>query len=679
MTTIKGFLQDCPAGQWNVGIGDGKEALQPNITVSVATEEEVETCRVDLEREAAHKVKGSQAVRIAGATGMNAALINGIYEPTEEMSDQVTVFRKVDDEDMWLEYIAFHKGWQLVSTANKGTNAYFANCDVHVKCLPQDCPVGQWNVCIDGELVIQRSVAISLASDEEVEAYRLEREREAAHEVKGSQAVRIAGVKGLSAPIINGVYKPSLEMSNNVTVFCKVDDEGVWLEYRPNSKQWQVTSVDNKGTDRRYASCTVPAKGLPQDCDARQWQVIAHGASAPQPGITITVVSDEEAQSYCLEIEQEAAREVKGSQAVRIAGATGPNAGMIDGIYVPTDEKSANVTMYVKAGDRSMWLEYHSPHKEWQVKEAEDIGTNNKIAYGRVNAKALPQDCPLRRWRVDPGPDTSGFGSQPAITISVVSDEEVEAYRADVEREAAREVKGSQAIRIAGVKGLNAVDINGVYQPDEIEMSDNVTVYTKMGNRGMWLEYHSSSKEWQMMRGTVCKSIRTCLASCAVPVKGLPQDCPVGQWQVLVDGTLHVQRTVTLSLASDEGVEAYRLEVEQKDGPEVKGSQAVRIEGATGMNAVAVNGIYEAMSEMSGSVTMYAKAGDRSMWLEYSPVSKQWQVKSAANKGTEISFAYNAVPAKGLPESCFPHRWRVLVDDAFHLQRTVTISVVSKN
>ena len=169
-------------------------------------------------------------------------------------------------------------------------------------------------------------------------AYLAEVEREAARVMKGRQCVRIAGAKAAS---INGMYKPTDELCGNATVYNKVGDHGKWLEYNADLMQWQLKPTTAKGTAICWANCTVPTKCLPQNCHIGLWQVSDHSATwGPQPAVTISVVSQKEVDAYLAEMERETARVVKGSQHVRIAGATGAKADEINGLYKPTDELS---------------------------------------------------------------------------------------------------------------------------------------------------------------------------------------------------------------------------------------------------------------------------------------------------------------------------------------------------
>ena len=131
----------------------------------IASKEDVEAYLAEIEEEAARVVKGTCCVRIVGATGMFAASVNGIYEPTDEMCGNATVYRKTGDDTMWIEYHASSRSWLVKPTANKGSNLCYARCAVHIKCLPRECPQREWHVALDGNLVSQLDVTISLIEE----------------------------------------------------------------------------------------------------------------------------------------------------------------------------------------------------------------------------------------------------------------------------------------------------------------------------------------------------------------------------------------------------------------------------------------------------------------------------------------------------------------------------------
>jgi hypothetical protein len=153
-------------GQWKVfDDGSGKYVPQASITVSIVSQAELEAHKAAIAAEAARQVVGTKHVRLAGATGGAAMAVNGVYEPTSEVSSGgVTVYRKVGDADLWLEYLAGAGQWQVKRTASKGKNACSAYCAVPAKCLPEACPVGQWQVGDGTKFTTQASITMSIVS-----------------------------------------------------------------------------------------------------------------------------------------------------------------------------------------------------------------------------------------------------------------------------------------------------------------------------------------------------------------------------------------------------------------------------------------------------------------------------------------------------------------------------------
>ena len=706
--------EKCPAGCWQV-FDVTEWGLQPAVTISEVTQGDVDAFLAEVQSEAAHVVKGSQHVRFTGAMGSNAGDINGVYRPTEELCGNISVYRKVDDDDMWLEYNPALKQWQVKPTISKGKDGGWAICAVPVKCLPEKCAPGQW-VVADGDMFYpQPAITISEVTQGEVEAYLTDAGREAALVVKGSHNIRIAGATGPTADDINGIYKPTEELCGNATVYVKADDGDLCFEYNTSCKQWQVKCTGDKGTCDGYACCGVPAKCLPEECPLGKWRVYDGRNFSPQPAVTITVqhdngdavsADDDDAKPKAAATKVEsglAAAPIAGigttnsvaSGGVRIVGAMGPNAGRINGIYEATTELSGDIAVYVKVGNGDMWLEYRDALKEWQVKPTAFKGEDVGLSFCAVPAKCLPERCPAGQWQIRVNEKCVLL---PAIAISVVTQEEVDAHRSKVEEEDARVVNGSHDITFSGATGIYADDINGVYKPT-LEFCDNATVYVKVGDGKMWLEYNASSKHWKV-KSTVHTGKNGSLAFCAVPGKCLPEECPRGKW-IVGDGTKWVpQHAVTISVRhynndavrpdDDDEAKPKAAAMKVESGAQTASvgitghfktsvsSGGVRIVGAMGPHAGRINGIYEATNELSGDLPIYAKVGDPYFCLEYRADRNQWQVKSTAHKGKGGCLAFCAVLFKCLPEGCPAGQWQICVNDNDISLPAIVIAVVSQ-
>ena len=99
-------------------------------------------------RAVAHDNARAEPVFISGATGVNAARINGVLEPTEEKGvDGRVLYRKRGDGSMCMEH--FGGKWQVKAVSSKGT----AGCYAYVQggCALAACTSRQWTVSFDGE------------------------------------------------------------------------------------------------------------------------------------------------------------------------------------------------------------------------------------------------------------------------------------------------------------------------------------------------------------------------------------------------------------------------------------------------------------------------------------------------------------------------------------------------
>ena len=85
---------------------------------------------------------------ISGATGFNAAGINGLFEPTQEKgADGRVLYVKRGDSSMCMEHIAGM--WQIKPVSSKGTDNCFAN--VEGGCAADACTSRQWMVSFDNK------------------------------------------------------------------------------------------------------------------------------------------------------------------------------------------------------------------------------------------------------------------------------------------------------------------------------------------------------------------------------------------------------------------------------------------------------------------------------------------------------------------------------------------------
>lgn len=86
-------------------------------------------------------------VVIAGAWGLMAGNINGIYEATGEVVDKVTVFRRIDggDDEIYLYYCKLSERWKISDRNGRRTKKYFAyQVSIFGKMLPHEVVERPW-------------------------------------------------------------------------------------------------------------------------------------------------------------------------------------------------------------------------------------------------------------------------------------------------------------------------------------------------------------------------------------------------------------------------------------------------------------------------------------------------------------------------------------------------------
>jgi len=206
------------------------------------------------------------------------------------------------------------------------------------------------------------------------------------------EGVRISGATGTNAFVVNGVYEVTDEISGGMPVYKKQEGEQ-WLEYHVSKSRWMAKDLKDKGQDKYVGyACVACALGvLPDKASRGTWQVV-DGVSWPsQASLVVTPVSAAEvaAEAAALLAACPLAR-AEATYAVRISGATGTNADVVNGVYEVTDEVSGGMPVYKKqAGDMWLqrghqWLEYHFSKNRWMLKREADKGQEKYIGYACV-------------------------------------------------------------------------------------------------------------------------------------------------------------------------------------------------------------------------------------------------------------------------------------------------------
>lgn len=111
------------------------------------------------------------SVTLEGATGSRAHRVNGTFEPTDEVQNDMPVYRMREDDDIWMELVHGNSGWRwyIKPTNEKGPNSSvcFAYKNVNIKNinLPHLCTENSWNVYGGTSFGIQSVTCVLNPSD----------------------------------------------------------------------------------------------------------------------------------------------------------------------------------------------------------------------------------------------------------------------------------------------------------------------------------------------------------------------------------------------------------------------------------------------------------------------------------------------------------------------------------
>lgn len=200
------------------------------------------------------------SVEIKGATVDRSKYVNGIFEPTDETCNDMPVYRRKGDSDTWLEMVKTNAGswrWYVKPTKEKGPGSsicfgYGASKDI---CFPQNCDQEGWFCYDDKKFQNEKCISCTLCDSsiplpqfmidleaksregfqEKLDFLEQEKRREAK---EGS--ILIEGATVDRAKYVNGIFEPTTETCNGMTVYQKKGDPETWLEVvKTNAGSWR--------------------------------------------------------------------------------------------------------------------------------------------------------------------------------------------------------------------------------------------------------------------------------------------------------------------------------------------------------------------------------------------------------------------------------------------------------
>ena len=561
----------------------------------------IQTINVD------EKVDKAVPIRISGATGPNAHLVNGCYVPCPvEIRNGFPTYQQMEDPDMWLCYQSSSKIWSVKKFQDKDKTSSFGYVSSDPATYPHLCADAVWNIWDSKNWQKQSSVKVTC-------------------KFIYSSPIEISNCTGNSyEEILNGVFLPEKNLHGNFSIY-KHKDCDTCLLYDDEVKQWQFkTRIRSSGEQIVfcYASCPVPM--LPQDLNPNAWHVTTKnfggGLTAnwvPIGPFTMKVISD------VLDV----------SRSVSITKCTGVKAEIMNGIFHPTTETSANYPIYQKSSNPDVWL-VRSDVKNWNIKKTEHKSTTLAEAYCNNSPPTLPElhHKSEKYWHCYENGKWVQHEDIRCLTYIEL-----------------------KPVIISGATGLNAELINGHYLPN-----GGLRSYISTITKDLFIHYNEKQKQWNITRNpdhTANDDTPLAFVSCIV-CKSLEE---ISHPWISTDPSHMPLPRVTVTVTTFSNV-----------------AKAVQITGATGKNKDLINRVFYVTDEVNeGSAVYRSREADKDVVLVCSKANngaRTWAIRTYTDRNTNNSFCYGSDLYHCTPN--FVTKWWIWTGAKWDAQANVDCSII---
>ncbi|RYH20274.1 TIR domain-containing protein [archaeon] len=221
------------------------------------------------------------SLHLLDTTGPRTALINGLYDPTDEVYDNMLVYKRrevtndPDGNDIWIEYCAPMKTWQLKRTGDRGSPKAYATLVATAPQLLQDnAQAEKWSVFDTNkkEWLTQPQLKC----------------------LPIIHSLFVLGATGSHAEHINGQFEPVDRTYHDMPLYKKktanATDTPVWIEYNRNLRSWQVKGEKDRGQNKAWAYLTVSVVLRVEECRG-VWEVFDTDLKwQPQPDMHVVAI-----------------------------------------------------------------------------------------------------------------------------------------------------------------------------------------------------------------------------------------------------------------------------------------------------------------------------------------------------------------------------------------------------
>jgi hypothetical protein len=338
------------------------------------------------------------------------SILNGEYIPHGLVQDGWPVYSKLDiseekgSESISLRYQFKRSRWEVIrSGLGQEELLAYASCAPPV--LPEQVePV--WILYTDASWRPAGTLGFSLASQPRPFSLDVETATNDMNEAQRPDPVLFSGAQGPWAPLINGIFVPTREISTHFPIYQKADNSDVWLVFWAKSFSWRIATTEDKFTANCIAVVRCDSAVLPEQI-ADTWYI----APAKMPSSTYTLKTGEshasqweEASSITIDkiestVNLPVSSVARRSKAVVIEGASGNLAQVINGFYLPTLESYGGFTVYEKLNNSDKWLIYNPNSQCWNITRTVDKHRSFRYAF-MPNYPATEPDQGCESWHV---------------------------------------------------------------------------------------------------------------------------------------------------------------------------------------------------------------------------------------------------------------------------------------
>ena len=400
------------------------------------------------------------SIEIKGAVVDRSKYVNGIFEPTDETSNGMPIYLKKGDPDTCLEMVKSADGmwrWYVKPISEKGPDksvcfGYGTTTDV---VLPQDCKEAGWYVYDDTAFVREVGVTCTLIEplplhiqaivDECIKNYKIEKEA-IMLEYRRAPIAGSVIIRGATSSSANGIFEPTEETCNDMTVYRKKGEPSHWLEMVKTASgwRWYIKPEQERGPDSSvcFGYGFHKEKVTPDKCMPGQW-----------------CCSNDLTRTFTVELSMQCSlytENMKNEGAVKISGAVGGNKSrgdLMNGVYELSTESSNGMPVYQKQTDPDVWLEIGKREVggwRWNVKSTKDKGSdsNNCFGFGISDSLGFPHECDFKSWHCDNG---SSYVKEEDIVVSLLAETSVPDFAETMRDNLNREIAGKPSATIEKV------------------------------------------------------------------------------------------------------------------------------------------------------------------------------------------------------------------------------------